>query len=61
MALKGPLDMIKMIGNGERMNYMNMSASIIDGERCDDKRTRETIDAKRCDGRSMSECNLAAS
>ena len=46
MALKGPLDMIKMISDGERMNDMNMSASIIDGEHCDDERTRETIDAK---------------
>ena len=46
MVLKGLLDTIKMIGDRERMNDMNMSASIIDGERCDDKRTRETIDAK---------------
>jgi len=61
VALKGPLDMIKMIGDGERMNNTNMSASIVDRERYDDERTRETIDAKRCNGRSMSECNLAAS
>ena len=61
MALKGPLDTIKMISNGEWMNDMNMSASIVDGECCDDERTREMIDAKRCDGRSMSKCNLAVS
>jgi len=61
VALKGLLDMIKMIGDGEWMNDTNMSASIIDGERCDDERTREMIDAKRCNGRSMSKCNLAAS
>jgi len=61
VALKDPLDTIKMIGNREWMNNTNMSASIIDGERCDDERTRETIDAKRCNGRSMSKCNLAAS
>ena len=61
MALKGLLDMIKMIGNREQMNDTNMLASIIDGEDCDDERTRETIDMKRCDGRSMSECNLAVS
>jgi len=61
VVLKGPLDTIKMISDGERMNDMNMLASIIDGERCDDKRTRETIDTKRCDGRSVSKCNLAAS
>jgi len=61
VALKGLLDTIKMISNGERMNDTNMLASIVDGEHCDNERTRETIDVKRCDGRSMSECNLAAS
>jgi len=61
VVLKGPLDMIKMIGNGEQMNDMNMSVSIVDGEYCDDKRTREMIDMKRCDRRSVSKCNLAAS
>jgi len=61
VVLKGLLDMIKMIGNGEQMNNMNMLVSIIDEEHCDDERTREMIDAKRCNGRSVSKCNLAAS
>jgi len=47
VALKGLLDTIKMISNRERMNDTNMSASVIDGECCDNERPRETIDAKR--------------
>jgi len=61
VALKGPLDTIKMIGDGEQMNDTNILVSIIDGEHCDDERTREMIDAKQCDRRSVSKCNLAAS